>query len=127
MTAAEIIHEHAHAQLVQLAQRAPRRLDVLDEDALRDLERQPLWIETKRLQHVRHLFHQVTIHELTNRQIHPHRFGRVVAVVTPPELTLAARLLQYPTAHLRDESRLFGDMNEIAGRHETALGMLPTQ
>ena len=48
-------------------------------------------------------------------------------MLAPPELTLATGLLEYPAADVRDDPRLFGDVNELARRNETALGMLPPE
>src|SRR5690242_7640058 len=106
MPAAEIIHEDADAEPMELGQRAPRRVDVLDEIILGHLERQSLWIEVECLHHLRDLTHQATVDELANGQIHPHRLWCVSAVLTPPDLTLPARLLQDPATDVRNESRL---------------------
>src|SRR5690242_15146338 len=127
MPAAKIVHEHPDAQRLQLRQYAPSRIDVLDEKILRHLQRQPLRIEAKRLEHVRDLSDQAAFDELPNGKVHPHRFGCIVLMLAPPQLTLSAGLLEYPAADVRDQSRLLGDVNEFGWWNQSALGMLPAQ
>src|SRR6476646_8121185 len=100
---------------------------MFDQQILGHLERQPLRLEAECLQHIRHLPHQTALDQLSNREVDPHRLRRIVAVLAAPHLALTARLLEHPAADFRDETRLFGDVNEIAWRHQTALWMFPTQ
>ena len=67
MAAAEIVHEDAHAELVQLTQRAQRHVDVLDEQILGHFQGQSLWFETQGLQDLAHLACKTALSELTHR------------------------------------------------------------
>ncbi len=44
-----------------------------------------------------------------------------------PPLRLPARLLDHPRADRHDEPGLLGDVDELAGHEQPALGMVPSQ
>src|SRR6185437_13399271 len=127
MAAAEIVHEDADAEGMQVPERAQRHLDVLDQQTLRHLQHETLRLEVERLEHLRYLAYEISLGELTHREVDPHRLRVVVFVLAAPQLTLPARLFEHPAPDIGDEPRVFGDVDEIARRHEPALRVLPPQ
>src|SRR4029079_4687891 len=113
VAAAEIVHEDANAEPIQLAERPQRHIDVLDEEILRDFQRQPLGLEAECLEDLCDLAHEAALRELPHREVYPHRLRRIVAVLAPPDLALPTRLLEHPPADVADEARLLGDVDEL--------------
>ena len=95
---------------------------ILDEDRLGELELQPLRLQARLGQRLRHALDEVRLLELQRRHIDRHQ--QPVALVTP-QRGLLHRLVQHPRAQRHDEAAAFGHWNELGRRHIAQLGVTP--
>src|ERR1035437_2155120 len=90
-----------------------------------DLEAEAGGLYAGPAQDFRDMLDQLAIGKLTGGEVHRDSDMRPVAVVGVPSGGLSARLAEDPPAQLEDEAALFGDRDELRGREQTALGVLP--
>src|SRR6185437_13752759 len=76
-------------------------------------------------QHLVKVSEQVGVQELPRRKIDRHRNGG--KAFTLPGHVLDARAPENPSANRNDESRLFGERNELRGRKIAKLRVRPSQ
>ena len=116
---AEVVHRDAHAEPAQLMQRRQRVGLVLQQHRFGDLEVEPARREAGRGERAERDLHQVAALELHRRQIDrdADRLG--------PARGLRAGGAQHPLAERDDQAGLLGERDELAGRDQAALRMVP--
>ena len=114
-----------HPQLPECREGAGGRLGVLQQRGLGDLEREVAGLEPGLLKHLLDLLVQVLLPELAGGEVHAHRQRRPVAHLGPPAGRLRAGLAQHPGADPDDQAALLGQGDELAGRDQAALRVLP--
>ncbi|MDP9397604.1 MAG: hypothetical protein M3P96_07150 [Actinomycetota bacterium] len=121
---AEVVEGELHAQLLDLAQPAQRRVGVVQEQGLGDLEDQYGWIETALGEGRGDVVGDLSRHDLPGGEVDvdPQRAARV-----GPGAGLPARFGQDPAPHGHDEPGLLGQADEVVGADESPLRVLPAQ
>src|SRR5690242_190658 len=83
------------------------------------------WIRARLLQHFLELGDKARLIEMTAEQAHADR--RLGQVFGFPILKLKAGLLETPRIDRPRDASLFGDIDELAVRHDAALRMIPAK
>ena len=113
----------AHAELLEPPQDLGRRVALRHDHVLGHLEHQRARGQPVRLQGVRHLVHQVGLLQLPAGQVDADR--QVATPVLPPAGEDLAGAPKDPAAQGNDQAGLLGHVEELAGRHQAPLRVLP--
>src|SRR5712691_968259 len=97
--------------------RRARRVHVLQEDALGDLDAHPVSVHSGLPKRERHPLHEVALREPFPGQVDVDAEGQLPGGVAPL-LSLPARLAQHPVVEIEDEAGLLGGGDELRGREE---------
>src|SRR5439155_24059875 len=98
-----------------------RRLAALKEDRFGDLDLKPIRREAAVGERTENGLVERAAMELDRRNVDGD------TDVLRPVRRLLARLAHHPRTDRNDEAGIFGDRNEIGGRDQTTLGMLPAE
>ena len=118
---AEVVDRDRDAELLQAPERAERDVGVLHGERLGDLELEQPRRQPGFLERLRHHLGELRIVELPRREVDRD----LQAALGADEGRPAAGFAQHPFADLEDQAALLGDLDELARRHQAALGMLP--
>src|SRR5471032_2162674 len=99
-------------------------LHIVHQHALGQFQLEPVRVRARSTDDVQYLGHEIGLAELLRTDID---CDCQVGHVRPhgPQRQLIARGFQHPVAQRQDHSGLLSEVDEIGGRHNTALGMLP--
>ena len=115
----EIVHRDPDAEAAKLVQNRQRRLAVLQQHRLGDLQFEPVRRKAGGLQRCLHRRYQVGILELHRRKIDGD------ADVLRPSRRIHAGLPQHPLADRHDQAGFFRQRNELDRRDHAAQRMIP--
>ena len=122
---AEVVDRDSQPERLQLLELGEDGLVVSSQEALRDLERERLGRQPRPAQHLGHVAREVGFLELPDRDVD----GEVERCMTRSrELPLAhagARGLEYPQAQRHDDPGLLRELDELVGREQPPLRVLP--
>ena len=119
----EIVDCESRAHLLDFAEHPPGALGVLYHHAFGEFQLQQLRLHPAFLQRLGDVLEQVFIGELARRQVDRHAQGRQ-ALPLPGDV-LHTGGVQHPFPDRHDEPGFLGERDELDGRHNTEIGMLP--
>ena len=112
----EVVERDTYPRFVERGECGDCVLGIGDQEALGDLERERA--SGNRREKLGEPGHEVRLRELASRHVDG---DREVGVVMQP----AQRVLEHAPAQRDDQSRVLGERDEVAGRDEPELGMVP--
>src|SRR3954469_19712271 len=122
---AEVVEQDADAELAQALERRARRGDVLEEDALGDLEAEAAGLEAAARERPLHLAEELGPGELAARHVDGDAEVGGVREALAPGGDLGGRLLEHPAAERRDEAGLLGQADELGRADDAVAGTVP--
>src|SRR3954447_19238321 len=117
----EVVEREQHARLLQLLERRQVLDAVLEQDALRHLERQRRRLDAGLLQRTPDVRDEPGLAELAGGGV----YALPWAALPPPPRGLLAGALEQPLPQRADQPGLLGERDEVVRRDEAALRVLP--
>src|SRR5262249_46658584 len=122
----EIVERDPEPHRLERAEQRARRLRVVDERALRDLDLERARVDARLFHDALHVVVEMRIAELPGGDVHREAHGAEAAHALPLA-ELVAGLADDPAADPDDEAGLLRDRDELGRRDEAALRVAPAE
>ncbi len=122
----EVVQRQLDPDLLEVRQDDHRAFAVVEEDALRHLQRQVLRLRPRPFQGTGHARGEAGRHELPGRHV-DRQTERLVGMLTQPPRPVQQSAVQDPLADALDERAPLGESDRGEHGHRPATGMVPAQ
>ncbi len=114
ITGSKVVDTQLHAQRAQLLEHQCRRLCVLHDHALGDLELQAVRTQLAVFERFFDPFQQIRLRNLSRRKVHTQAQRAVTRRIELPLPHVRASFIQHPLANRNDQTSLFSNGNKVS-------------